>query len=751
MPAWLFLTVAGGILTGLLLATIIGFHLVESNAGPFRVQNKRQHESFTGAFESRQLFCPCGNVRNRKGPSTRSTEKPEVVKSEGVLQALADAAYQKLTLGALLLRCFGSQTFQRPDFVKCLQGSWLNAGKLFKRIRKVDTPILKAGECQHPAVSTGCPVSISAGPSVSASVNASGAGSTTTITTTITTTTPSSSSAPTSCGASSTGGENGTSEQPPQRRLVLEILMSTSEGGALPRATGVRLKLESNASSDSLANVAAVSTLGAEGPNLLERDDNLTDLTSTTCGSIPSTETGSCISNGLPRSASSGLKTVCHVSKQGGATGNGSAASNNMNTSGSLASSSSFSANATKSKSNSNLTSSSKSKSKGGSASLQCSSLSSGLPTATACSVNSGGQSLGTCRAPESHQGPNNLSPDGLGALRISLLEAGAKGKSVKECTKGVTADIASALAALNVDSIVGKGVGMGTGIALGGMMTETGKTESSAGFCSNHSSDILLDEEGMREGGGSGKDGKKEKKKKKHRSKKHKGKRAAVSGTGDVSTDVKESEKLVTEHSGTHTVAASSEVELGCLCGTVKGGCHSSNCPYPFTYSGSMVQRKIKEQYDELVRSNAAKTLTLAQVGRFTTCLVETKSALQQKSDTIQRRFTIAKSLLSKADKSSFDRLCGQIYGLENEQKKLEEDTVVYNRLQEQLKLSPAYLKMLEYGRAHFELQPNTGQLIEKFNADDEELSFEELLAQEKKDSFWQKHSPARSSVQVS
>ncbi len=35
------------------------------------------------------------------------------------------------------------------------------------------------------------------------------------------------------------------------------------------------------------------------------------------------------------------------------------------------------------------------------------------------------------------------------------------------------------------------------------------------------------------------------------------------------------------------------------------------------------------------------------------------------------------------------------QIYGLEIEQKKLEEDTVVYNRLQEQLKLSPAYLKV--------------------------------------------------------
>jgi hypothetical protein len=39
----------------------------------------------------------------------------------------------------------------------------------------------------------------------------------------------------------------------------------------------------------------------------------------------------------------------------------------------------------------------------------------------------------------------------------------------------------------------------------------------------------------------------------------------------------------------------------------------------------------------------------------------------------------------------------------------------------------------MLEYGRAHFELQPNTRQLIERF-----EIDVEELLAQEKKDSFW-------------
>eukprot|EP01018_Ginkgo_biloba_P020967 Gb_22488 [translate_table: standard] len=192
-------------------------------------------------------------------------------------------------------------------------------------------------------------------------------------------------------------------------------------------------------------------------------------------------------------------------------------------------------------------------------------------------------------------------------------------------------------------------------------------------------------------------------------------------------------------------------EVELGCTCGILKGDLHQASCPYPFTSSASVIQRKIKQQYDELVQSNAARALTLAQVGRFTNCLVEAKAALQQRSETIQRKFTIAKSLLLKADKSSFDRLCGQIYRLETEQKRLEEDTVVYNRLQEQLKLSPAYQKMLEYGRTHFQSQNNTDQLLEKPDQEDAEISFEELLAQEKKDSFWQKHGRFRSSVSVS
>eukprot|EP00899_Mesostigma_viride_P020175 jgi/Mesvir1/28159/Mv04721-RA.1 len=159
-----------------------------------------------------------------------------------------------------------------------------------------------------------------------------------------------------------------------------------------------------------------------------------------------------------------------------------------------------------------------------------------------------------------------------------------------------------------------------------------------------------------------------------------------------------------------------------------------------PQRNSTRSLQRKIREQYEEVVRASLERNLTLAQVGRFTTCLVETKAALQQKSDAIQRKFTIAKSLLAKADKSSFDRLYGQIYGLENEQKKLEEDTCLYNRMQEQLRSSRAYQKMVAYGQRHFTLVPSTGQLVERADPDDEEeISFEELLAREKKDAYWE------------
>ncbi|XWS12066.1 hypothetical protein CRYUN_Cryun37aG0058600 [Craigia yunnanensis] len=166
--------------------------------------------------------------------------------------------------------------------------------------------------------------------------------------------------------------------------------------------------------------------------------------------------------------------------------------------------------------------------------------------------------------------------------------------------------------------------------------------------------------------------------------------------------------------------------------------------CLYPFTSTSSATQRKIKQQYDRLVKCHENKGLTLAQVGEFANCLIEARNELQHKSEVVKRKFTITKALLFKADRSSFDRLRQQIYKLETKQKRLEEDAFVYNWLQQQLKLSPAYKKMLEIG-ACMELKAKSDELLESTDTEVADISFEELLAQEKKDSFWQKNGKSR------
>ncbi|XP_045787849.1 uncharacterized protein LOC123883162 [Trifolium pratense] len=156
-----------------------------------------------------------------------------------------------------------------------------------------------------------------------------------------------------------------------------------------------------------------------------------------------------------------------------------------------------------------------------------------------------------------------------------------------------------------------------------------------------------------------------------------------------------------------------------------------------PFTSSSSAMQKKMKPQYDE------SKKLSLSQVVQFANSLVDARSELQHKADATQRKFVITNALLCKADRSSFDRLRQQIYKLELEQKQLEEDAFVYNWLQQQLKLSPAYNKMLELGVSmEKEKSCKMGEL-----RDDEvcDISFEELLAQEKKDTFWQRNGKSR------
>ncbi|KAI4329158.1 hypothetical protein L6164_021451 [Bauhinia variegata] len=167
------------------------------------------------------------------------------------------------------------------------------------------------------------------------------------------------------------------------------------------------------------------------------------------------------------------------------------------------------------------------------------------------------------------------------------------------------------------------------------------------------------------------------------------------------------------------------------------------SVCLYPFTSSSSAMQRKIKQQYDELAKCHESKKLTLAQVVQFANTLVDARNELKHKADVLQRKFVITKALLFKADRSSFDRLRQQIYKLELEQKRLEEDAFVYNWLQQQVKLSPAYKKMLEIGACMEKAK--SCKLDDDIDDESADISFEELLAQEKKDSFWQKKGRSR------
>ncbi|KAI5665463.1 hypothetical protein M9H77_15316 [Catharanthus roseus] len=160
--------------------------------------------------------------------------------------------------------------------------------------------------------------------------------------------------------------------------------------------------------------------------------------------------------------------------------------------------------------------------------------------------------------------------------------------------------------------------------------------------------------------------------------------------------------------------------------------------CSYPFTTSCSATQKKIKQQYDQLVKSHESNGLTLAQVGQFVNCLVELRKELQQRSEAIQRKFTISKALLLKADRSNFERQRQQVCKLELEHKRLEEDAFVYNWLQQQIKLSPAYEKMLEVG-VRMEMKAKSCEQAEDTEDEFNDISFEELLEQEKKDAFWQ------------
>lgn len=166
----------------------------------------------------------------------------------------------------------------------------------------------------------------------------------------------------------------------------------------------------------------------------------------------------------------------------------------------------------------------------------------------------------------------------------------------------------------------------------------------------------------------------------------------------------------------------------------------------FPLASVAGPLQRRITARYDDLARASQDHCLTIHQIREFLNCLVDARNELLHKSEIARRSFTIKKALLSNSRncRSSYDqhRLSKQVDKLESEHERLKKDAAVYNFLQEQLRMSDHYKLMMELNDAMEK------KALEQALADEEsQMSFEELLEEEKKDAaFWWRDGKLRS-----
>ncbi|CAM0880224.1 unnamed protein product [Alopecurus aequalis] len=158
----------------------------------------------------------------------------------------------------------------------------------------------------------------------------------------------------------------------------------------------------------------------------------------------------------------------------------------------------------------------------------------------------------------------------------------------------------------------------------------------------------------------------------------------------------------------------------------------------FPLASVAGALQRRITARYDDLARASQDQCLTIDQVREFLDCLVDARNDLLQKSENARRKLTIKKALLSNSRncRSSYDelRLSKQADKLESEYERLSKDAAIYDYLEEQLRLSEPYKRMTEVHDA-----AEKEALEQALAAEEPEMTFEELLAEEKKDAaFW-------------
>ncbi|KAL6626918.1 hypothetical protein ACP70R_030644 [Stipagrostis hirtigluma subsp. patula] len=151
---------------------------------------------------------------------------------------------------------------------------------------------------------------------------------------------------------------------------------------------------------------------------------------------------------------------------------------------------------------------------------------------------------------------------------------------------------------------------------------------------------------------------------------------------------------------------------------------------PFPLSMLSCAMKRRIREVYDEFSYAKITEDL----VNEFVNCLIDARNELLQRYVNVQRSFKIKKAMLSNPRnyRSSYDRLFEQVCKLETERDNLKKDAAVYNYVQQRLLASAPYKLIMELSAMEMEAP---------------EISFEELLAQEKEDTaFWKPDGKLRS-----
>jgi hypothetical protein len=201
MPIWLLLAVFGGLATGVVLAMVIGFQMLEKSAMQQCVhtkQKQQQPQSQTGisAEGAQHLCCSCHSLHNHRvqhspASSSKFSLNPlsEVAKLSGLLHPLVEAVCNKIQAKSSNCQITTMQANGHSSIVTGLQRGWINARKIFRGVEKG----VKADDSRKEDDSGIADKAVATAAADSEGSNAapiaSDSASMTTITTTITTTT----------------------------------------------------------------------------------------------------------------------------------------------------------------------------------------------------------------------------------------------------------------------------------------------------------------------------------------------------------------------------------------------------------------------------------------------------------------------------------------------------------------------------------------------------------------------------------